>query len=182
VFALSATYHTVLCSSHGNLLWFRRLDFTGIVIGLCGATTPPFYYGFYCDEMRFYQVLWLSIVYLCCSFGLVVILSPQLLKGFNNSWLVAATMIVAGYSSSPGFLHMWFVMDAKYLPVCPTWTFVIAGLMQAVGAIFYSLRIPEKWFSKKFDYIGNSHNIFHTMAIIASLIAMKGSIRMYHER
>lgn len=127
-------------------------------------------------------MLWLSVVYVCCIFALTVSLSPKLLMGFNNNWMVAGALVVAGYSSTPGFLHMWFFMDAKYLPVCPVFTFVFAGLLCVGGATFYALRIPERWYSKKFDYFGNSHNIFHTMAIIASLLAMKGSIRMYHER
>jgi predicted membrane channel-forming protein YqfA (hemolysin III family) len=111
-----------------------------------------------------------------------VILSPGLLKNLANNWIVAATCIVAGYSCSPGFLHLWLFMDSKYLPVVPVWTFVIAGLCMVMGATFYATKVPERWFTKKFDIIGNSHNIFHCMGIMAALLAFKGSIRMYHER
>lgn len=91
-------------------------------------------------------------------------------------------MIVAGYSSSPGYLHMWLFIDRKYLPVVPVWTFVISGLLCAVGGLIYIFKVPERFFREKFDYIGNSHNIFHCMGVCASLLALKGSIRMYHER
>lgn len=182
VFLLSGTYHTLSCQSHKTFVIFRKLDFTGIVIALIGGSTAPFYYGFFCEEMHFWRDLWLGMVYVSCLFALVVILSPQLISGSKNNYLVAGTLIVAGYSSSPGFLHMWLFIDSKYLPVVPVWTFVIAGLLAACGGIIYTLKVPERWGKGRFDFIGNSHNIFHCMVIAASLMAIKGSIRMFHER
>lgn len=89
---------------------------------------------------------------------------------------------MAGYSSSPGFLHMWLFMDRRYLYTKPIWTFVIAGLLCAVGGIIYAFKLPERYYKGKLDTLGNSHNIFHLMTVLASLLAMHGSIRMYHER
>ena len=51
VLTFSATYHCVLCTSKDNLILFRRLDFTGIILATAGQCTAPFYYGFYCQEM-----------------------------------------------------------------------------------------------------------------------------------
>ena len=59
---------------------------------------------------------------------------------------------------------------------------MIAGLLCAGGGILYSIKFPERIFKGKFDYIGNSHNMLHLLGIMAAILAMKGSIRMYHER
>lgn len=31
------------------------------------------------------------------------------------------------------------------------WFFVFAGLLYILGAVFYALRVPERWFPGKFD-------------------------------
>lgn len=143
---------------------------------------PPFYYGFYCSEMQFWFWVWLSFCYVFCSLALVAILSPNLLGKIGNKWMVAGICIVAGYSCSPGFLHLWFYIDRKYLPVVPVWTWIIAGLFAAFGGVIYALHIPERWYPKRFDIIGNSHNLFHCMGFVAAILAFKASLRMYHER
>ena len=37
------------------------------------------------------------------------------------------------------------------------------------GFIFFHFHIPERWFSYKFDFIGNSHQIWHLCILIAAL-------------
>ena len=152
------------------MLFFRKLDFAGIIIGLMGSSTGPFYYGFYCKEMKFYYNLWITLVWSTCIIGFFIIMSPSLIKGFGKNWIVAAVMIVAGYSNTPGYFHMWFFIESKYLPVCPKLQFFVAGLLCAIGGVIYSLKIPERFFKGEFDFIGNSHNIFHCMVILAALI------------
>ena len=181
-FGISAFYHTHGCQSLDTMLVLRRLDLTGISIGIMGGSTPPFYYGFYCDQMRFYQVLWIGLVWCCCLVALAVTIKPSILAQFEKNWVIAGIYIVAGYSTSPGYLHMWLVIDPAYLPVVPVWTFVVAGLCAAIGGVIYSLKVPERYYPLKFDYFGNSHNIFHTLSVVGFLLAMRGSIRMYHER
>ncbi len=58
---------------------------------------------------------------------------------------------------------------------------MFSGLLIVLGAVIYTLKVPERYI-KGLDYIGNSHNYFHILAILASLLAIKGSVRMYHER
>ena len=109
-------------------------------------------------------------------------MKPSLIAKFHNAWVIAGLYILAGYSSSPGFLHMWLFIDPKFLPVVPIWTFVVAGLLAALGGVVYSLKVPERFYPKRFDLVGNSHNLFHCMTALAALMAFRGSVRMYHER
>jgi adiponectin receptor len=36
-----------------------------------------------------------------------------------------------------------------------------------IGMIIYTLHLPEKYFPKKFDYLGASHQIWHISIILA---------------
>ena len=42
-----------------------------------------------------------------------------------------------------------------------------------VGAGLYASRIPERFNPGKFDYLWNSHNLFHLAVVIAALIHYK---------
>ena len=46
----------------------------------------------------------------------------------------------------------------------------LGGAFYIGGALTYTFRMPERWFPKKFDIVGSSHNIFHTMCLIAFTI------------
>ncbi|KAM3075702.1 hypothetical protein ACMFMG_007833 [Clarireedia jacksonii] len=55
------------------------------------------------------------------------------------------------------------------------WIAAVAGL-NFIGALAYSLRIPEKWYPGKFDIYGNSHHILHTMVVFAALAHFAGLV------
>ena len=46
-----------------------------------------------------------------------------------------------------------------------------AGLMM--------MQIPEKWYPRKYDILGNSHQILHVMVIFAGLAHMDGLLRAF---
>lgn len=42
---------------------------------------------------------------------------------------------------------------------------LLMGVFYIVGVIIYVVRIPERWMPGMFDLVGNSHQLFHLMAI-----------------
>ena len=54
------------------------------------------------------------------------------------------------------------------------------GALNLTGAVAYAVRVPEKWYPKRFDIFGNSHQILHVMVILAGLAHMAGLIRALH--
>jgi adiponectin receptor len=63
------------------------------------------------------------------------------------------------------------------------WPWATGGAFYVIGAVLYALNWPECWSKKgRFDYIGNSHNIFHVCIVIAALVHWFGSVRCFHER
>ncbi|KAM0153840.1 hypothetical protein ACHAPF_007574 [Botrytis cinerea] len=47
------------------------------------------------------------------------------------------------------------------------------------GAFAYAARIPEKWFPRRHDILGSSHQILHFMVIFAGLAHMAGLLRAF---
>ena len=132
--------------------------------------------------MHFWRDLWIGLTLFCCGVACFLVLRPSIIAGNKHNKVVALALTCAGYSASPGFLHMWFWRDEKYLKTVPVGHFVFGGLSVAIGALIYALKVPERFIKRKVDYIGNSHNIFHMLGIVGFLLYIRGSVRMYHER
>ena len=148
---------------------------------ISGGATAPFYYAFMCAEYVFYQRLYLGLVWVCSFGALFVALHPRQ-RDFKNNWILALSFIIAGYSASPGVLHLTFLMDGQFVRHFPFWIFFIAGAFYAGGAVLYAKKWPEKSYPGKFDCFGNSHNIFHICCVLGAVLAQWGSVRVFHER
>lgn len=62
IFQMTASwyYHLFFAESPERAQWLRMLDLCGICIMICGSTTPPFYYGFMCEESQYYGKLYIG--------------------------------------------------------------------------------------------------------------------------
>lgn len=56
---------------------------------------------------------------------------------------------------------------------------VVMALFNFVGAFTYALRFPERWWPRRFDIIGSSHQVMHVMVIFAGLAHMRGLLRAF---
>ena len=73
-------------------------------------------------------------------------------------------------------IHGWAVQRMR---MSLDWMFAM-GSLNLVGAVTYAVRVPEKWYPKRFDIVGNSHQILHVMVILAGLAHMAGLIRAFN--
>ena len=62
------------------------------------------------------------------------------------------------------------------------WIWLGGGILYAIGAITYALKIPERFFPETFDIWMQSHTIFHWYVVAAALLHFWGSLRAFHER
>jgi adiponectin receptor len=65
-----------------------------------------------------------------------------------------------------GWAEMWVRSGMPY--------YFLEGLIYGAGAFFFVTRIPESIWPGKFDIWLSSHQIFHVMVVIASLVHMVG--------
>ncbi|KAF8848636.1 hypothetical protein BDZ45DRAFT_605618, partial [Acephala macrosclerotiorum] len=48
------------------------------------------------------------------------------------------------------------------------------GTFNVVGAVVYAVRVPERWWSYRFYFVGQRHQIFYAMVTIAGLRSSVG--------
>lgn len=126
-----------------------RLDYCGIALLIMGSFVPWLYYGFYCHYQP--KVIYLSVV---CILGMASIIA-SLWDKFSQPNLrpVRAGVFMAfGLSGVIPAIH-YLIMEGwmdKISKASIGWL-VLMGLLYILGACFYALRIPERWFPGKCD-------------------------------
>lgn len=69
------------------------------------------------------------------------------------------------------------------IPISTSFKWYLAEAFFYLGGLFlYAKRIPEKWFPKKLDYLGTSHQIFHVGTVLGALSHYQGTIIDYYNR
>lgn len=128
---------------------------------IMGSFVPWLYYGFYCHYQH--KIIYLTVVTVLGFFSIVTSLwdkfsTPQLrpvragvFMAFGLSGVVPAIHYV--------YMEGWFNDISR---ASLGWL-VLMGLLYILGAMFYALRIPERWFPGKFD-LWVSNNSLHRLA------------------
>ncbi|XP_003747537.1 adiponectin receptor protein 1 [Galendromus occidentalis] len=165
---MSAIYHTLACHSNRVCSITCKLDFTGITILIFGSFYPWLYYTFY-DQPA-----------LRCLYGLLGTVSAlaTIKMNLNDSFAHAE------YRGVRSAVYISYAMICGVLPVVHfsmiygvetlynehhLLRFACMVISYVVGALFYSIRIPEKYWPGKFDYAGHSHQIMHICVVFGNL-------------
>ena len=90
--------------------------------------------------------------------------------------------MIAGWSCLPAAIYALYYLPEEELENFNFSGFIAGGVIYALGAMTYALKFPEKQMPGVFDYIGNSHNIFHAACVVASLIHWHCNIQGFHGR
>ena len=180
-FIFSASFHSmgVINERHFDIL--NRFDYGGISLLISGSCYPPYYYFFYYSNT--FKYIYLTII---TVFGIATFLY-SLTDDFNKPQkriLRGNIFLIFGLITGIPVLHMAFF--GKYIEGYDSGikliNWYLGGISYVVGALFYLLRIPEKIFPGKFDYIGASHQIFHILVFFGALFHFFGSIDAYNYR
>lgn len=63
------------------------------------------------------------------------------------------------------------VLGARYV--------VYSGASYIIGAMIYVAHVPERWWPRKFDYIGASHQLFHIFVLAGAWLHWLGVRQSY---
>ena len=141
-----------------------------------GTIAAPFYYGFICPEMIMFRWIWLCTTWTFCLICLFLVVFP--LK--KRQWVNALCWVVAGWSTAGGCIQLcFFPKPDVMIPDCKFWPWVTGGLLYTVGAVAYALKIPERFWRKKFDIVGASHQIFHVFVMAGAGIHFYASLTVF---
>nr|XP_023021565.1 adiponectin receptor protein-like [Leptinotarsa decemlineata] len=129
------------------------------------------------DSVTFLQVV--------CALGITSIMVSLWDKFSESGWrpFRAGVFMTFGLSGIVPAIHYgivegWFnYVSQKYLG----WL-VLMGVLYIVGALFYALRVPERWFPGKCDIWFHSHQIFHVFVLGGALVHYHGISEMAMHR
>jgi Haemolysin-III related len=53
----------------------------------------------------------------------------------------------------------------------------LAGVLNFTRAAIYAARVPERWYPKRFDIWGSSHQIMHVLVVLGAISQERGLLR-----
>jgi len=172
----SFAFHTLSCHSEQIGKLFSKLDYCGIALLIMGSFVPWLYYGFYCHYQP--KVIYLSVVCVLGVLSIIVSLWDKFSEP-NLRPLRAGVFMSFGLSGIIPAVH-YVLMEGYISKISQSslgWL-CLMGLLYILGALFYALRVPERWFPGKFDLWFQSHQIFHVLVIAAAFVHYHGITEM----
>jgi len=194
MFGCSAVYHLFRDAS---VRWDRgllRLDHFGIVTQILGSFVSTLYFIFAADVdyndsssnssvitgvgvslatgggWRWFKIYVAGITLLCIGAGLVLSLpdcSPRF-SFLRSACAYAVTFgSVIGFCIVP-FTHLLLYKGSESPEFLLCYGYFLMLLLYAIGCVFYLYKIPECFFPGRFDFVGSSHNLFHTFIVLAA--------------
>jgi adiponectin receptor len=156
--SFSAIYHLFSCHSERVHDVVVRLDFVGIVFVIASSFAMSLFYGFHCHTH--YRNFYLAVT-LLLDFSLLG-LSFFRIEQYKRRLIFVAAVVFAVVPLGHlvllfGFSHIVF----RHV--------MVVLLLYAAAFAFYVLRFPEKYFPKRFDLFGASHQIWHLLLNVAFL-------------
>lgn len=180
-FSLSSIFHLFTCHSDEAHTFLSRLDYGGIVILIGGSTIPPYIYGFYCGKLWYFGVFYTVATDTMCLAAFIWSLMPTFDQPKYRSIRAILFVLVGLTSGLPG-IHAAFFRDQFITPPMNVYLWALGGAVYISGAFIYALRFPERYFTGRFSYFGNSHNIWHWFVLSGAVIHFYASLNDYYVR
>ena len=165
--SLSATYHLVSNHSHSVARWGNALDYLGIVALIWGSFVPSIFYGFK-DEPGLAKTYWSMITVI--GVGCAIVSVKEKFRTPDWRQFRAGMFVTMGLSAILPVCHglQLYSMDTLERRIGLSWL-ILQGVLYVLGAAVYAGRIPERWKPGHYDILGNSHQIFHVLVLLAAV-------------
>ena len=180
--SFSSYYHLFSCESHDRANFLRCFDMVGICIMILGSATPPFYYGFMCDENRLWGRIFLGLLWFFCL--MAMFLTLYLRNRRDLKYINAIAYVLASYSVIPGAIYLLYYSKEALALQYEIWPWTVGGYFYVGGAILFATNIPERLLPES-RFIATwvqSHTIFHVCILVAAILHFWASLRIFHER
>ncbi|CAK7205314.1 hypothetical protein SEUCBS139899_008084 [Sporothrix eucalyptigena] len=172
-FTLSALFHTILSHSAECATRGMAIDMTGVLVLMAGAVVPLVHFGLACGPF------WVRLGFHVATAVLGTLAAPLPLwptttasTGFANGHHRAALFCGFAAVSFAGPLLWMHLTDPVDWPArVSLWPGVLGTLLgNTAGAVAYTTRFPERWWPRRFDLVGASHQVMH-VAVLAAAVA-----------
>ncbi|KAI0599223.1 hemolysin-III channel protein-like protein Izh2 [Biscogniauxia sp. FL1348] len=181
-FTLSTLFHTFMSHSEPWYTTGIKFDYQGILLLMWGSTVPLVYYSFPCEAASSSGVrpaYWGATTALAALCSLATF--HPAIGGPHLGHVRAALFGAFGFGSflapvAHGVLR--FGLAAQRERVGLGWIGLTA-LCNGAGVVMYALKFPERWYPRRFDIWGASHQIMHVAVVFAALAYTKAVLQAF---
>jgi len=177
-FITSVCFHTFNCHSLDTCKLVAGMDFGGISNHICCSWILLANYLFH-DNFPL-QCVYIAVI--SCH-SIFMLLSPKIVSESH-----AARIIVFGLMAVFGILPIihWMFLNGLSSPVVMEfgWRFPACWVIYAIGLIAFVYKVPERFAPGKFDYMINSHQIWHCFVWFGNAWFhwIVASLALYHQQ
>lgn len=175
-FLLSAAFHTFFDHSAGAHRFGNELDHLGIVLVIWGTGVSAVHFAFYCEPhlQNLYHVGLTATAIACAVFTL----RPKFrLPAYRTTRFLMYCFL--GSSLFVPVIHgSWRLGLSELEHRMGLSSFLGLALINFSGAALYAARVPERWFPRTFDFIGQSHNLMHILVLTGALVRLNGLLQL----
>lgn len=176
-FGISSTYHTLDCHSQNLSSLWNRFDYAAIILQTVGSFISGIYVTFYC--MRDLQRLYWTMTGVLGLLSTIIVVHPRF-QGRKWRKVRVATFVATGLSGLFPVVHASFIYPyEEWNQRAAIGYYVVEGMTLLVGTIFYATHFPESWKPVTFDIWGASHQIFHVLVVISSVIHLRALFSVF---
>lgn len=181
-FLLSTIYHLLSNHSHPIHTLHAHLDHLGIVLVIYGSTIPALHFEFHCHPTH--RNTYIAALTLCAFASAIFTLRPEFRTPHARRlrFLVYATFALAAFLPVAHGLKLWGLaeldrrMGLRYIGVM--------AACQGAGGVVYAARVPERWWPRRFDLCGASHQLMHVLVLAGAFslqVGWMGALRWWRE-
>lgn len=174
---LSSTFHCFKSHSSRVAVFGNKLDYLGIVILIVCSMISIIYYGFHDNKKLFYLFSFITVGFgISCaivSFGEAFRAREwrPYRAGLFVAFGLSGVLPVLGGLVNYGFHETWTRIQLKWV--------ILEGILYILGAFLYGIRFPERLAPGVFDFVGQSHQIFHVLVVVAASCHLIGLMNTY---
>lgn len=179
--SMSSIYHLFCCHSKEMNCKLYKYDYTGVSVMIACSIYPPYVYGFMCQETLIWAYVYTGFINISSILLVIVCIHPKFDNaGYRN--LRTILYVIVGLSCSIPAFHYVFFHDANSMAYSNLSLWALGGFFYVFGAYIYASRWPEKKYPGKFDYFGQSHNIWHFLVLWGGVTHFFASLSNYYGR
>lgn len=170
-FILSTFYHTFSDHSPGLHKFGNELDHLGIVLVMWGTGMSGTHFAFYCHHaLRNIYFVFLTSTGLGCA---IFTLRPKFRRPEYRTTRFLMYCFL-GTSLFAPVVHGLLRFGSELQPMMGLTSFLALALINFSGAAVYAARVPERWYPRTFDLLGQSHNWMHVLVLTGALVRLRG--------
>ncbi|KAF2653202.1 Hly-III related protein [Lophiostoma macrostomum CBS 122681] len=176
-FLFSASHHLLIDHSEPTSTLTGRFDHVGIVLPMWGTTIASTHFGFYCDP-QLQSFYW----YVATGFALLCALAtfhPMFRTPAGRQVRVLLYVLLGASSFVPIVRGVRSHGYSEYNRRMGLSYFIGLGVFHATGAAIYGARVPERFWPKRFDILGSSHQIMHLLVVCGALCYSIGLMKAF---